>query len=73
MSQQGGKMRKSCKDCKFFRKLKRKRGKVGECRRFPPVPCSTSYSVVAWVFPVVRENWWCGEFQEREVKDERES
>jgi hypothetical protein len=47
-----------CKKCRYF-KTRQGTGKVGDCRRMPPVvdPVSTR---VAW--PTVKPSHWCGEF-----------
>jgi hypothetical protein len=58
-----------CKDCKWWGKLAEQGPKVhfGECRRYPPSVYfvgrvyQTFCEVSERGFPIVGEEWWCGE------------
>jgi hypothetical protein len=53
-----------CKKCMFF-KTKQGKGKMGECRRFPPkdhVKDGSGFFDKA-VWPDVKPTQWCGEFR----------
>ena len=49
-------MERVCENCKWFVRFGEK---IGECRRFPPK--HNSYKTT---FPIVKYNWWCGEFEQ---------
>ena len=52
-----------CKKCKFFETvLCSTEGMVGECRRFPPKPDGKGVHTID-EFPIVRLNYWCGEYK----------
>jgi len=53
-------MKKQCKDCKSFMPV----GDVGQCRRNPPQIDGKGQSSVD-EFPIVRPDFWCGEFKKK--------
>lgn len=59
-------MRDRCKDCKFWEKVS------GTCHRFPPqFEFTSELSLRAYFkFPSTNEYSWCGEFAQKEKKDD---
>ena len=53
-------MEEQCKKCKFF-------GPFAQCRRYPP---SVDFKTDNDQFPIVKEDWWCGEFKYKEPVNE---
>ena len=50
-----------CADCKFYQDLGE--GKLGECRRYPPVRrMDESAQSTRSQFPSTKPKAWCGEF-----------
>ena len=68
-----------CKDCKFYEPSIG--GKLGWCKRFPPVFNSVNFQntdhdldspMYSWQFPRIQFNNWCGEFQTSRGTEENE-
>jgi len=51
----------NCSTCKYFAVID---GKVGNCRRFPPVPFPVGPNNVSTIWPAVRHEQWCGEWRQ---------
>jgi len=56
-----------CENCKFFKELE-SRKRRGECHRYPPVVANVDKSneAIQGIFPLVRNDNFCGEFTDRE-------
>lgn len=58
----------TCKECRFLGQANYKvalhsnRGELGACQRRAPA----QHEYGPW--PIVRNDWWCGEFERRELK-----
>lgn len=60
-------MKRSCEDCNFWEYLD---GEFGNCRRSAPMVDPTQTPVMdreQTIWPMTRENDWCGEFQRVET------
>ena len=58
-------MENKCKHCKWFVEVDENKG---ECRRYPPV----SKPKFCSLFPIVRKDYWCGEFTSKYKKLEQQ-
>lgn len=52
-----------CIDCKFFKDIDHP-DKVGECGRYPPQVFRTRDDDFLTLFPMVQQDWCCGEYVE---------
>ena len=54
-----------CDNCNFYKTINIK-GNIGECRKNPPKGggYDENGGIYAGQFPLVEEEWWCGEFLE---------
>lgn len=62
---------KSCKACEFSMERKASNGDVLalECRRLPPtIHANLNYKNSPLYFPVVKEDYWCGEYSKKRVE-----
>lgn len=57
----------ACGTCRFFVKNAMSVG-TGECRRLPPSVISTPRGAGA-VFPSIKSEHWCGEYQAKIMED----
>ena len=57
-------MEPKCKECKFF---DRQIGSFGLCRHDTPAMSFSDDDLFGGVWPEVKGNDWCGEFQEKET------
>jgi len=63
----------SCENCKFYRSGEYEQDEVeyeptyGFCRRFPPRRIDGINSG----FPIVEDDWWCGEHQKKFVTQDK--